>query len=154
MEPDDHVDCCRIMNHPVVVRQQMAPPFTATGEYAEQFVNTPEIRHVVAEDDGVVVGFGRLRLHAGRRSHAAAIELAVDPDQMDHGIRLALLGALVDLGEDWYGVKRSEIKVYVDDDHAIALYEQFGFEIEATHREFVQRDGAYADVHSMSRLVQ
>ena len=39
-----------------------------------------------------------------------------------------------------------------DNDAAIALYRKFGFEIEGTHRAYALRDGAYVDVHAMSRL--
>jgi len=146
--------CNSILNHPDVSRQQLAPPFATDREFAEQHANSADRRYVVAESDGVPTGFGSLRLYSGRRSHAAAIEIVVDPDQANYEVPMALLGALVDLGENWYGVRRLELKVYVDDDRSIALYEQFGFEVEATHREFAQREGVYADAYSMARLLR
>jgi putative acetyltransferase len=45
-----------------------------------------------------------------------------------------------------------DLRVYVDNAPAIALYEKFGFEIEGTHRCFAYRDGEYVDAHVMARL--
>ena len=39
-----------------------------------------------------------------------------------------------------------------DNQHAIALYQKYGFEIEGTHRAFAFRAGQYADGLSMARL--
>ena len=47
---------------------------------------------------------------------------------------------------------RLDLRVYVDNAPAIALYEKFGFEKEGTHRRFVYRDGEYVDAHVMARL--
>jgi putative acetyltransferase len=34
----------------------------------------------------------------------------------------------------------------------VALYRQFGFEIEGTHRRYAVRDGEYVDAYSMARI--
>jgi L-phenylalanine/L-methionine N-acetyltransferase len=154
-ELDDLAVYSRLYNHPSIVRQSFDSPFMTTGEHAEQIVNSSERRNLVAEyDGGVIVGFGNLVLHAGRRAHAASIGLVVDPDRSELGIDMVLLGALLDLGADWHGIERFETKVYADNEPAIALYLSFGFEIEATHRQFAQREGAYASVYSLARIVE
>jgi putative acetyltransferase len=47
---------------------------------------------------------------------------------------------------------RLDLRVYVDNAPAIALYEKFGFEIEGTHKRFAFRKGQYVDAHVMARL--
>lgn len=42
----------------------------------------------------------------------------------------------LDLADNWLGLSRVELTVFTDNATAIALYEKFGFEIEATHRRF------------------
>ncbi len=154
-ELDDLPVYSRLLNHPTIVRQVLELPYVATSEHAGQIVNSPDRRNLVAEyDGGVVVGFGSLILHAGRRAHAASIGLVVDPDRSEMGIDMAFLGALLDFGADWHGIKRFETEVFADDEPAVALYLSFGFEIEATHRQFAQRDGAYVDVYSLARIVE
>ena len=37
-------------------------------------------------------------------------------------------------------------------DVGIALYEQFGFEREGTHRRYAFRNGEYVDAYSMARI--
>jgi putative acetyltransferase len=60
--------------------------------------------------------------------------------------------ACLDLAHNWLGLSRLDIRVYVDNAPAIALYEKFGFEIEGTHKRFAYRDGEYVDAHIMARL--
>ena len=152
-EPEDLPAYQRIHAHPAVVLQTMQPPHVALSELQGTIANMPNERNLVAEFERAIAGFGALMLFSGRRAHAATLGLAVDPDHYGKGVETALLGALLDLGERWYGVRRFETRVYTDDTPAIALYTSFGFEIEATHRQFAQRDGAFADAHTMARLV-
>jgi putative acetyltransferase len=63
-----------------------------------------------------------------------------------------LFGALVELADNWLGLRRLELGVYVDNAPAIALYRKFGFEVEATERADAFRDGAFVDAYLMARL--
>lgn len=60
--------------------------------------------------------------------------------------------ALLDLADNWLNLARIELNVFSDNQHAIALYQKYGFEIEGTHRAFAFRAGQYADGLSMARL--
>jgi len=60
--------------------------------------------------------------------------------------------ACLDLADNWLNLSRLDLRVYVDNAPAIALYERFGFEIEGTHKSFAYRDGEYVDAHVMARL--
>ena len=59
---------------------------------------------------------------------------------------------MCDCADRWMGVLRLELIVYADNDGAIALYRNFGFEVEGRHRGYALRDGRYVDAFSMARL--
>jgi putative acetyltransferase len=63
-----------------------------------------------------------------------------------------LTEACIDLAENWLGLTRIELDVFVDNAPAIALYESCGFRVEGTARNFCLRDGALVDAHYMARL--
>ena len=60
--------------------------------------------------------------------------------------------AALDMADNRLNLSRLDLRVYVDNAPAIALYEKFGFEVEGTHRRFAFRDGEYVDAHVMARL--
>src|SRR5439155_24610069 len=90
--------------------------------------------------------------YKGRRSHVGGIGLCVHDDFHRRGIGSALLAALIDLADNWLGLRRLELTVYVDNAPAIALYRKYGFVIEGTRRQDAFRDGVYVDSHAMARL--
>ena len=60
--------------------------------------------------------------------------------------------ACVDLADNWLNLTRLDLRVYVDNEAAISLYEKFRFEVEGTHKRFAYRNGEYVDAHDMARL--
>jgi len=60
--------------------------------------------------------------------------------------------ACVDLADNRLGLTRLDLRVYVDNEPAISLYEKFEFEVEGIHRRFALRDGEYVDARVMARL--
>lgn len=107
-----------------------------------------------AEVGGEVVGTSGLH-PAGvplRRRHAWMLGISVAPAAQRRGVGRALMGAMCDYADRWIGALRLELTVFTDNEPAIALYRQFGFEIEGTHRGYALRDGVYADVYAMARL--
>jgi putative acetyltransferase len=78
--------------------------------------------------------------------------MAVRDDWQGKGVGKALLGAAVDLADNWLNVERIELTVYTDNAAAIALYQRFGFDIEGTFRRYGFREGVYVDAHAMARL--
>jgi putative acetyltransferase len=81
-----------------------------------------------------------------------SIGIAVRSDWHGKGVGRALMQALVDLADNWLPVTRLELDVYTDNERAIRLYREFGFEIEGTHRAYALRDGKYVDSHAMARI--
>ena len=109
--------------------------------------------HLVAEIDGRVVG--SLGLHTSsspRQHHLGSIGMMVHDDFQGRGVGTALMAAMVDLADNWLGLRRLELHVYVDNAPAVHLYEKFGFVIEGTARQFAFRGGQYVDAYVMARL--
>ncbi|MEX5533467.1 GNAT family N-acetyltransferase, partial [Pseudomonas syringae] len=59
---------------------------------------------------------------------------------------------LIDLCDNWLSVERIELTVFADNQHAIALYEQFGFETEGRARRFALRNGQLVDALYVARF--
>lgn len=109
-------------------------------------------RLLVAEVDDQVVGTAGLEIFEGRRAHVGAIGMGVDERFHGQGVGKAMMAALVDLADNWYGLYRIELEVYTDNAVAVHLYQRFGFEIEGTLRALMYREGAYADAYAMARI--
>ncbi|RYC32814.1 GNAT family N-acetyltransferase [Lichenibacterium minor] len=107
---------------------------------------------LVAERDGAVLGTAGWRRAGGRRAHVAEIGMGVHDGHAGRGIGSALLAALVDAADRWYGVRRLALGVYTDNARAIALYRRFGFAEEGIARGDAFRDGRYVDVLHMARI--
>jgi L-phenylalanine/L-methionine N-acetyltransferase len=58
----------------------------------------------------------------------------------------------MDLANNWLGLTRLDLRVFVDNGSAVALYQKFGFEIEGNHAQFALREGEYVDAYVMARL--
>jgi putative acetyltransferase len=107
---------------------------------------------LVAELNGRIVGNGGLGRFEGRRAHAGLIGMGVHDDFQGRGIGTALLREILEAADNWLGLKRIELTVYIDNAPAIALYERHGFEVEGTQRAFAFREGAFVDAYAMARL--
>jgi putative acetyltransferase len=130
-------------------------PFPSREVWRKRIAEPPESDFIlVAEADGQIVGQAGLHKAATspRRAHAMSIGIAVRSDWHGKGVGRALMQALVDLADNWLPVTRLELDVYTDNERAIRLYREFGFEIEGTHRAYALRDGKYVDSHAMARI--
>lgn len=107
---------------------------------------------LVAVLGGAIVGNAGLDRFSGRRGHAASLGMGVHDAHKSRGIGTALLCELLDLADNWLGLRRLELTVYADNAPAVALYRKHGFAVEGTHRAFALRDGALVDACAMARL--
>lgn len=151
-EPQDIEPYHRIHSHPAVVSELLDPPMLSLAERREQVAPSSAERYLVAVRAGEMIGTGRLRLFGGRRSHVGDVSLAVHPDHWGRGAGATLLEALIELGEQWYGLRRFEAKVFADNQRAIALCERFGFEVEATLQDYALKAGELATALALARL--
>ena len=109
-------------------------------------------RQLVAVADGRITGMLGLQQGDGRRAHSSEIGLFVHDDFAGRGIGRRLLDACIDLAENWLGLTRIELSVFIDNAPAITLYESCGFEREGIARNFGLRDGKLVDAVYMARL--
>jgi putative acetyltransferase len=82
----------------------------------------------------ILVGFGILSRGLLRRAHTATISVGVHDAWHGRGVGSALIAEMLDLADQWLGLRRVELNVFTDNQAAIALYRKYGFEVEATHR--------------------
>jgi len=154
MRADDWRDLYVIWSDPRVCWGTLQVPFQSEDDVRKKVENSPEgMVRLVAEVDGRVVGASTLhRSHAPRKQHLADCGVSVHPDYWNRGVGSALIGAMVDLADQWLGLKRLELEVYADNAAAIHLYEKFGFVVEGTKRKYAFRNGEYVDTLVMARV--
>ncbi|WP_108500836.1 GNAT family N-acetyltransferase [Paracoccus indicus] len=99
-----------------------------------------------------IVAYGGLLPRSRRAAHVGEIFLIVHDDYTGCGYGTRLLMALLDLADNWLGLRRVELEVNVDNAPAIHIYTQHGFELEGTKRGDALRNGVLIDTHIMGRL--
>ncbi len=86
------------------------------------------------------------------RRHAMSLGITVAKASQGQGVGQALMAALIDYADNWAQILRIELSVYHDNERAIRLYEQHGFEHEGRFKAYALRDGVYKDALTMARL--
>jgi putative acetyltransferase len=136
--------------------QTLQLPFPSPELWRKRLSQQDEAHHgLVATIAGDVVGnLGLTRLTRARRMHVGELGMGVRDAWQGKGVGSALMEAAVDLADNWLGLRRLELRVYADNERAIALYRKFGFAVEGTHRLYAIRNGVYVDSLSMARIVE
>jgi len=154
-EPDDCSALHEIFNCPKVFAGTLQLPYTSRELWRQRLAEPDDGTYqlVAVVGDRVV---GVLGVHTfpnkPRRRHAGAIGMGVHDEWQGKGIGTALMRAALDLADKWLNLTRLELEVYTDNEAAIRLYEQFGFEREGVLRQHAFRDGRYVDSYLMARL--
>jgi L-phenylalanine/L-methionine N-acetyltransferase len=151
--PRDAEAMVAMMNLPGFRYGTAALPFRTPDEVRTRLEKaSPTERMLVALVDGELVGSASLERLTGRRNHIGQIGMGVHDSWVGQGIGTALMTALIDLADNWLGLRRLELTVNVDNVPALVLYRRFGFELEGTHRAHLLRGGQFVDGHTMARL--
>lgn len=118
------------------------------------------LAHVFVAVDNSVAGapliIGTAGLHVNgnpRLRHSANVGIMVHRDYQGQGVGKALMLAVLDMADNWLMLERVELTVFVDNERAIKLYEQLGFQREGLKRHAAIRQGVYADELLMARLL-
>ena len=153
-EPSDAEAIHEIMSCPGVIANTMQLPWRSLESHRQWFSQGKSDGHfLVAVIDGRVVGnLGLDAARRPRRSHVASMGMSVHDDFQNRGVGHALMAAMVELADNWLGLRRIELEVYADNAAAVHLYEKFGFVIEGTGRDFARRPGGFVDAYHMARL--
>ena len=108
----------------------------------------PNLITLVSEVNHKVVG--HLSISASqkpREKHVASLAIAVHPNHHNQGIGTALLTEALNLVDNWLNLIRFELEVCVDNPSAIALYKNFGFEIEGEKKLSSFKAGKYVNLY-------
>ena len=122
----------------------LGPGMRKTTFFSED--NPPEA-HLVAELDGSVVGYIRLRpaTRLPENAHVMMVQgIAVHPDARRHGAAGSLLDAAAKQLRD-RGIRKLTLRVLSTNRTAIRLYERHGFAREGTQLEEFLINGRYVD---------
>jgi phosphinothricin acetyltransferase len=109
---------------------------------------------VVAELDGVVVGFGSLSSFRPRPAYATTVEDSVYllPGHQGRGIGRQILEELLRLAEA-HGFHSVIARITGENDASIALHAACGFVVVGTEREVGRKFGRWLDVVQMQKLL-
>ena len=97
---------------------------------------------LVAEADGRIVG--QLTLEGGKRrnvKHAAVLGITVAQEWRSQGVGRRLLTQSIRWARNSGVISRIELHVFVRNERAVRLYQEFGFVVEGRRRQAVIRDG-------------
>lgn len=110
----------------------------------------------VARDENAketVAGCIGLTVAAGpRKRHSGTLGIMVHHHFQGMGVGQKLMETVLDLADNWLMLIRVELSVFVDNERAIALYREHGFEVEGTLRKAAVRNGEFVDEFVMARV--
>lgn len=145
--PADEADLARIDLATWTPATAPSPPPADPARYAFFDERTTPADVLVAEVDGSVAGYVKLRPVSSLPAHAHVLQiggLGVDPARQGHGAGRALVEAALHEARR-RGARKLSLRVLGDNATARRLYERCGFAVEGVlEREFLL-DGRYVD---------
>src|SRR5690606_4093076 len=136
-EPADIEAIKAIYDQPSVYANTLQLPYQPVANWQRLYNAGSGFYNLVAEVEGQVVGqLGLQVCQNPRRRHVAELGMGVAEDYQGQGIGSALLRSALELSDQWLNIRRLELTVYSSNEVAVALYERFGFEVEAELSDF------------------
>jgi L-amino acid N-acyltransferase YncA len=127
-----------------------------TPEERRQWLSARSPRHpvVVAEDGGVVIGWGSLNLFSARAAYrfVADFSVYVERSWRGRGVGRVLLTRLIELGRE-HGYHKLVLSAFPFNRAGVALYERLGFSTVGIYREQGMLDGQWVDTIIMEKLL-
>lgn len=152
-EPADIEAIKAIYDQPSVYANTLQLPYQPVANWQRLYNAGSGFYNLVAEVEGKVVGqLGLQVCQNPRRRHVAELGMGVAEDYQGQGIGSALLRSALELSDQWLNIRRLELTVYSSNEVAVALYERFGFEVEAELSDFAFQYGKYVSALCMARI--
>lgn len=146
----------QLYGEPAVARQVLQMPWPTVELWTTRLAQGADSERrmaLVAVDQDQVVGHCSLwRNERVRQAHCGSVAMGVAPGWQGRGVGSRLMAALLEVADNWMGLRRVELTVYTDNAPALALYRKFGFDVEGELRDYALRDGQLVNVYSMARL--
>lgn len=120
-------------------------------KFIEELLKNERRMFLVAEVEGELVGTCSVGVVMNQRRflHRAAMGIAIKKAFWHVGIGRRLMQEAVNWCKD-NGIEQLELDVVTGNERAIAMYKDFGFEIQGTRRNALKYgDGTYGDEHFM-----
>jgi len=134
------------------INQMCLPENYSSSFFLDLYERFPET-FVVAEEEGVIVGYAMCRIERSMPSFRLIglmakkghlISIAVLPKYQRQGVGEALLQEVMKVLLESYEAKEIYLEVRVTNTIAISLYKKLGFQIEKTlHNYYADREDAY-----------
>ena len=152
-EPADIDAIKAIYDQPTVYANTLQLPYQPVANWQRLYTACAGFYNLVAEVEGKVIGqLGLQVCQSPRRRHVAELGMGVSEDYQGQGIGSALLRSALEMADNWLNIRRMELTVYTSNEAAIALYERFGFEVEAELTDFAFQYGNYVNALCMARI--
>lgn len=152
-EPSDIDAIKAIYDQPSLYANTLQLPYQPVANWQRLYNAGTGFYNLVAELEGKVVGqLGMQVCQNPRRRHVAELGMGVREEYQGQGIGSALLRAALEMADNWLNIRRVELTVYPTNEAAIALYERFGFEVEAELTDYAFQYGNYVNVLAMARI--
>ena len=130
-----------------------ALPLERIESFVQDSVANDSVQFVALDGERVVGWADIFPGWASAVSHCGTLGMGVLPEYRGQGIGCQLLGASIT--KAWKnGITRIELEVRADNEHAIKLYEKFGFIHEACKRQAMRFDGVYYDAIQMCLVAE
>lgn len=152
MRPEDAADWHEMRVQPQVMRGTLQLPTLSLDDVRAQCLFNPCAHKLMAEVDGKVVGNVHLQVGTGLRKHAGELGISVHDAYQGRGFGKALMGAALDLADNWLRLERVSLGVYPDNAAGIHLYRSFGFVEEGLSPGAALRDGDLVGILHMGRV--
>ncbi|ALR17365.1 GNAT family N-acetyltransferase [Vibrio natriegens] len=151
---EDAAALVEIYSQPKAQRETLQLPNPSVAMWVERLSNMPAgVYSYVAEVDGKVVGnIGFHHSQRPRTSHTASFGIGVHDRFHGLGVGSKLIETVTELADNWLNVRRIQIEVNADNDAAIGLYKEHGFEIEGEAIDGSFRDGEFINTYYMARI--
>lgn len=109
-------------------------------------------RLVAIENDRLLGAIHITQYLRSRLMHSGRLGMMVHPDAWGQGVGSKLVGAALDIADNWLNLSRVELEVFTHNTAAVRLYERFGFEQEGTRKKVAFGNGRFLDDLIMARL--